>query len=166
VKEPQPEELRQIRKDQVVFAYFHFAASRELTEGMLESGATAVAFETITDAFGHLPLLKPMSEVAGKMSIQEGAKYLEKPMRGRGILLGGVPGVEPANVLILGGGIVGSNAAKVAAGMGARVTVLDVNLDQLRYLSEVMPANVQVVYSDRATLRNTSARPTWSSGRC
>lgn len=153
VKEPQPEEIRRIRKGQTVFTYFHFAASRQLTEAMIESGAVAVAFETITSRNGQLPLLKPMSEVAGKMSIQEGAKYLERPMRGRGILLGGVPGVEPATVLVLGGGIVGSNAAKVAAGMGARVIIMDVNLDQLRYLSDVMPANVQPIYSDRAVIR-------------
>jgi alanine dehydrogenase len=153
VKEPQPEEIRRIRPGQTVFAYFHFAASRELTEAMIQSGAVAVAFETIADQAGHLPLLKPMSEVAGKMSIQEGAKYLERPMRGRGILLGGVPGVEPATVLILGGGIVGSNAAKVAAGMGARIVLMDVKLDQLRYLSDVMPANVQTTYSDRSMIR-------------
>ncbi len=153
VKEPQPVEIERIRPGQTVFAYFHFAASQELTEGMLATGAVAVAFETIRDRHGLLPLLKPMSEVAGKMSIQEGAKYLERPMRGRGILLGGVPGVEPATVMILGGGIVGSNAAKVAAGMGARVIIMDVNLDQLRYLSDVMPANVQTIYSDRAMIR-------------
>lgn len=153
VKEPQPEEIRRIRPKQTIFTYFHFAASRELTDGMLKSGAIAVAFETITNRSGQLPLLKPMSEVAGKMSIQEGAKFLERPMRGRGILLGGVPGVEPATVLILGGGIVGSNAAKVAAGMGAQVIIMDVNLDQLRYLSDVMPANVQTIYSDREMVR-------------
>lgn len=153
VKEPQTAEISRIRSGQIIFAYFHFAASRELTTGMLGSGAVAIAFETITDRGGHLPLLKPMSEVAGKMSIQEGAKYLERPMRGRGILLGGVPGVEPATVLVLGGGIVGSNAAKVAAGMGARVIILDVSLDQLRALSDVMPANVQPIYSDRAMIR-------------
>lgn len=153
VKEPQPGELQLIRPGQMVFAYFHLAASRELTEGMLATGAVAVAFETIRDRTGHLPLLKPMSEVAGKMSIQEGAKYLEKPMRGRGVLLGGVPGVEPAMVMILGGGIVGSSAARVAAGMGARVIILDVDLDQLRYLNHIMPANVQTIYSDRAMIR-------------
>ncbi len=154
VKEPQPAELEMIRPGQVVFAYFHFAASRELTQSMIKTGGIAVAFETIRDRNRTLPLLKPMSEVAGKMSIQEGAKYLERPMRGRGILLGGVPGVQPAIVLILGGGIVGSNAAKVAAGMGARVIILDVNLDQLRYLSDVMPANVQTIYSDREMIRH------------
>lgn len=153
VKEPQPAEIRRIRPGQTIFAYFHFAASRELTESMLQTGAIAVAFETITSRNGQLPLLKPMSEVAGKMSIQEGAKFLERPMRGRGILLGGVPGVEPATVLVLGGGIVGSSAARVAAGMGARVIIMDVNLDQLRYLSDVMPANVQTIYSDRAMIR-------------
>lgn len=153
VKEPQPPELARIRRGQVVFTYFHFAASRELTEGTLRTGCVAVAYETITDAAGRLPLLTPMSEVAGKMSIQEGAKYLERPMQGRGILLGGVPGVEPATVVVLGGGTVGSNAAKVAAGMGARVILMDVNLDRLRYLAEVMPANVQTIYSDAHMIR-------------
>jgi len=153
VKEPQPVELKRIRPGQVLFCYFHFAADRALTEGTLESGCVAIAFETITDASGQLPLLKPMSEVAGKMSAQEGAKYLERPMRGRGILLGGVPGVEPARALVLGGGIVGTNAAKVAAGLGAQVTVMDVSLDRLRYLSDVMPANVQTVHSDAYMIR-------------
>jgi alanine dehydrogenase len=148
VKEPQPQEMAKLRKGQVVFCYFHFAASRDLTEGCLKAGITAVAYETLTDAQGRLPLLTPMSEVAGKMSIQEGAKYLEKPMMGRGILLGGVTGVEPANVLILGGGVVGSNAARVAAGLGANVIVMDTSLDRLRYLDEVMPANVTTIYCD------------------
>jgi alanine dehydrogenase len=119
VKEPQPAEIARLRAGQAVFCYFHFAASRELTQACLRSGITAVAYETLQDAGGRLPLLTPMSEVAGKMSIQEGAKYLERPMMGRGILLGGVPGVEPARVLILGGGVVGANAARVAAGLGA-----------------------------------------------
>jgi alanine dehydrogenase len=148
VKEPQPVEIARLRPGQTVFTYFHFAASRELTEGCLASGATAVAYETLEDAQGRLPLLTPMSEVAGKMSIQEGAKYLERPMMGRGILLGGVPGVAPANVLVLGGGVVGAAAARVAAGLGANVTIMDVNLDRLRYLDEVMPANVTGIYSD------------------
>ncbi len=148
VKEPQPEEIGQFRDGLAVFTYFHFAASRELTEGCLNSGITAVAYETLTDAHGRLPLLIPMSEVAGKMSIQEGAKYLEKPMMGRGILLGGVPGVAPANVLILGGGTSGANAAKVAAGLGANVVLMDINLDRLRHLEEVMPANVSMIFSD------------------
>jgi alanine dehydrogenase len=148
VKEPQPEEIASLREGQTVFCYFHFAASRELTVGCLEAGITAVAYETLRDARGALPLLTPMSEVAGKMSIHEGAKYLERPTMGRGILLGGVPGVAPANVLILGGGVVGTNAARIAAGMGANVTIMDINLDRLRYLDEIMPANVTTIYSD------------------
>jgi len=148
VKEPQPAEATRMRPGQVVFCYFHFAGSRELTEMCLAARIAAVAYETLADAEGRLPLLTPMSEVAGKMSIQEGAKYLEKPMRGRGILLGGVVGVPPANVVVLGGGVVGSNAARVAAGMGANVTLMDVNLDRLRHLAETMPANVTTVYSD------------------
>lgn len=154
VKEPQPAELEMMRPGQVIFGYFHFAADRKLTEGVMQTNAVAIAFETIRDREGGLPLLKPMSEVAGKMSIQEGAKYLERPMQGRGILLGGVPGVEPATVLILGGGIVGTNAAKVAAGLGARVVIMDVNIDRLRYLDDVMPANVDTIYSDRAMIRH------------
>jgi alanine dehydrogenase len=153
VKEPQAEEIKLLRPGQAVFTYFHFAASRELTEGVLHSGATAIAYETLSDNQGRLPLLTPMSEVAGRMSIQEGAKYLEKPQLGRGILLGGVPGVAPANILILGGGIVGANAAKIAAGFGANVALLDVNMDRLRYLDDVTPANVDCLYSDRHTIR-------------
>ncbi|MBN1556350.1 MAG: alanine dehydrogenase [Phycisphaerae bacterium] len=149
VKEPQPVEIGRLRSGQIIFTYFHFAASRELTEGCLNSGATTVAYETLHDTEGRLPLLTPMSEVAGKMSIQEGAKYLERPMMGRGILLGGVAGVAPANVLILGGGVVGSAAARMAAGLGANVTLMDINLDRLRYLDEVMPANVTTIYCDR-----------------
>ncbi len=148
VKEPQPREIAMLSEKQIIFCYFHFAASRELTVGCLEAGITAVAYETLEDAQGRLPLLTPMSEVAGKMSIQEGAKYLERPMGGRGILLGGVAGVAPANVLILGGGVVGTNAARVAAGMGANVTIMDINLDRLRYLDEIMPPNVTAIYSD------------------
>ncbi len=153
VKEPQPPELALIRPKQVVFTYFHFAASRELTEGFLATGATAVAYETLRDERGRLPLLIPMSEVAGRMSIQEGAKYLEKPQMGRGILLGGVPGVAPANVLVLGAGAVGANAAKVAAGFGATIALLDTNLERLRYLDDVTPANIDCLYSDRHTIR-------------
>ncbi len=148
VKEPQPGEIELMREGQVVFCYFHFAASRDLTEGCLGRGITAVAFETLRDHQGRLPMLTPMSEVAGKMSIQEGAKYLERPLEGRGILLGGVPGVAPANVLVLGGGVVGANAARVAAGLGANVVIMDVNLDRLRYLDEIMAANVTTIYSD------------------
>jgi alanine dehydrogenase len=153
VKEPLAQEIRLIRKDQVVFTYFHFAASRELTEGFLGTGAVAIAYETIVDRQGRLPLLAPMSEVAGKMSVQEGAKYLEKPMMGRGILLGGIPGVEPANVLVLGGGIVGTCAARLAAGLGANVTIMDVDLYRLRYLDEVMPPNVTTVHSSPEAIR-------------
>ena len=153
VKEPLAAEREQMRKGQVMFTFFHFAADRELSEGVIAAGSVAIAYETIVDRQGRLPLLTPMSEVAGKMSIQEGAKYLERPMMGRGILLGGVPGVEPAEVLIIGGGIVGTNAAKVAAGLGAKVTIMDVDLERLRYLDDVMPANVHTVFSDRLALR-------------
>ena len=153
VKEPLPQEVPLIKSRQTVFTYFHFAAARELTDGVRDSGCVAVAYETIVDQQGRLPLLAPMSEVAGKMSIQEGAKYLEKPMEGRGILLGGIPGVEPANVLVLGGGIVGTNAAKVAAGLGANVTIMDIDLYRLRYLDDVMPANVRTVYSTPEAVR-------------
>jgi alanine dehydrogenase len=154
VKEPQPPEIKQFRRGLIVFTYFHLAASRELTQGCLESGIVAIAYETIKDRKGGLPCLTPMSEIAGKMSIQEGAKYLEKPMMGRGILLGGVPGVAPAHVVVLGGGVVGTNAAKVAAGLGANVMLMDVNLDRLRYLDDVMPANVHTIFSDLHTVRD------------
>ncbi len=153
VKEPQPQEIRLLRPGQVVFTYFHFAADRALTEGVLASGSTAVAYETLRDDQGRLPLLTPMSEVAGRMSIQEGAKYLERPQMGRGILLGGVPGVAPAHITILGGGVVGANAAKVAAGFGADICLLDVNMDRLRYLDDIMPANVDCLFSDRHVIR-------------
>jgi len=158
VKEPQPVECRMLRKDQVVFTYFHFAADRGLTEAVLRSGCTAVAYETLSDDQGQLPLLTPMSEVAGRMSIQEGAKYLERPQMGRGILLAGVPGVEPAQIVILGGGVVGANAAKIAAGMGANVTLLDINMERLRYLDDVMPPNVTTLFSDRHTIRGQLRR--------
>jgi alanine dehydrogenase len=153
VKEPQKEEFPLMRAGQIVLTYFHFAADMQLIKGCLEAKITAVAYETISDRQGRLPCLTPMSEVAGKMSIQEGAKYLEKPMMGRGILLGGVPGVAPANVIVLGAGVVGHNAAKVAAGLGANVTLMDINLDRLRYLDDVMPANVTTIYSDPLTVR-------------
>jgi alanine dehydrogenase len=158
VKEPLPGEWRLLRPGQTVFTYFHFAADEKLTRAVLESGIVAVAYETIRDSKGGLPLLTPMSEVAGRMSIQEGAKYLERPQEGRGILLGGVPGVLPANVVILGGGIVGANAAKVAAGLGANVTILDINLDRLRYLDDVMPRNVTTLYSDRHNILDGLSR--------
>jgi alanine dehydrogenase len=153
VKEPQSREIGLFRAGQIVFTYFHFAASAELTQACLQSGIIAIAYETIKDKKGTLPLLTPMSEIAGKMSIQEGAKYLEKPMMGRGILLGGVPGVAPANVVILGAGVVGTNAAKVAAGLGANVALMDINLERLRYLDDVMPENVHTIYSDPHTVR-------------
>jgi len=153
VKEPLPSEWPLLRRGQTVFTYFHFAADRKLTDACLQAGITALAYETLTDADGRLPLLTPMSEVAGRMSCQEGAKYLERPMMGRGILLGGVPGVDPGNVLILGAGVVGTNAARVAAGLGAKVIVMDINLDRLRHIEEVMPANVHTVYCDRHAIR-------------
>jgi alanine dehydrogenase len=149
VKEPLPDEWPLMRAGQIVFTYFHFAANEDLTRAVMQSGITAIAYETIKDGRGQLPLLTPMSEVAGRMSIQEGAKFLERPFQGRGILLGGVPGVAPANVVILGGGVVGANAARVAAGLGATVSILDINLDRLRYLADVMPPNVITVFSDR-----------------
>ncbi|MBN1796128.1 MAG: alanine dehydrogenase [Sedimentisphaerales bacterium] len=158
VKEPQPCEIEKFRQGQIVFCYFHFAALRELTAACLESGITAVAYETLEDKQGRLPLLTPMSEIAGKMSIQEGAKFLERPMMGRGILLGGVPGVSPANVLILGGGVVGTNAARVAAGLGANVIIMDINLDRLRYLDEIMPANVTTIYCDPHAVADYAVR--------
>lgn len=153
VKEPQRPELALIRPGQTLFTYFHFAADRGLTEGFLATGGTAVAYETLRDDRGRLPLLIPMSEVAGRMSIQEGAKYLERPQMGRGILLGGVPGVAPANVLVLGAGSVGANAAKVAAGFGANIALLDTNLERLRYLDDVTPPNIDCLFSDRHTIR-------------
>ena len=153
VKEPLPEEYGYLHEGQVVFTYFHFAANEDLTHAMIDRKIVCVAYETIQTADGELPLLTPMSEVAGKMAIQEGAKYLEKPMMGRGILLGGVPGVAPAKVLILGGGVVGTNAVKVAAGLGAEVTIMDVNLRRLRYLDDIMPPNVITLMSDPHTIR-------------
>ena len=153
VKEPLAEEWPLIRPGQTLFTYFHFAADRGLTDAMMASQATCVAYETLQDERRRLPLLTPMSEVAGRMSIQEGAKYLERPQMGRGILLGGVPGVAPAHITILGGGVVGANAAKIAAGFQADVAILDINMDRLRYLDDVMPANVNVLYSDRHVIR-------------
>jgi alanine dehydrogenase len=153
VKEPQPAEFPLMRPGQLVFTYFHFAADKALVAGCRDRQITAIAYETIHDKAGRLPCLTPMSEVAGKMSIQEGAKYLERPQMGRGILLGGVPGVAPANVVVLGAGVVGSSAAKVAAGLGANVVIMDINVDRLRYLDDVMPANVTTIYSDPHTIR-------------
>jgi alanine dehydrogenase len=153
VKEPTPAEWPRLRRGQVVFTYFHFAASEELTSAVLDSGAVAIAYETVELPNGQLPLLTPMSEIAGRMAVQEGAKYLEKPQGGLGVLLGGVPGVLPGKVLILGGGVVGTNAAKMAAGLGARVGIMDINLDRLRYLDDVMPANVYTLFSTRYAIR-------------
>jgi alanine dehydrogenase len=149
VKEPIAVEWPRMKKGQVIFTYFHFAADEKLTKAHLKSGAICIAYETVELPSRELPLLTPMSEVAGRMAVQEGAKYLEKLYGGRGVLLGGVPGVAPAKVVILGGGIVGINAAKMAAGLGAKVTVLDLSLERLRYLSDVMPANVTLIYSNR-----------------
>ena len=152
VKEPIKPEWPRMKKAQVIFTYFHFAADKELTLAHIKSGAICIAYETVELPNRELPLLTPMSEVAGRMAVQEGAKYLEKLHGGRGVLLGGVPGVPPGKVVILGGGIVGINAAKMAAGLGAKVTVLDVSLERLRYLSDVMPANVTLIYSNRHTI--------------
>jgi len=149
VKEPQPDEWPLLREGQMVFTYFHFAADEELTLEVLDTGITAIAYETLRGKKGDLPCLTPMSEVAGRMSIQEGAKYLERPQEGRGILLGGVPGVSPAHIVVLGGGTVGKNAAQIAAGFQADVVLLDVDVDRLRYLEDVMPANVNTLFSDR-----------------
>ena len=149
VKEPIEPEWKRIRTGQVVFTYFHFAASEPLTKAILASGCVAIAYETVQLPTGELPLLTPMSEVAGRMAVQEGAKYLEKVFGGSGILLGGVPGVLPAEVVVIGGGVVGTNAAKMAAGLGAHVTLLDISLDRLRYLSDVLAPNVDLLYSNR-----------------
>ena len=157
VKEPLPDEYGMIRRGQLLFTYFHFAAAKELTEAMIASGAICIAYETV-EANGSLQLLTPMSEVAGRLSIQAGAKYLEKPMGGRGVLLGGVPGVPPAEVVILGGGVVGTNAAKIAAGMGASVVVLDVSAERMRYLDDVMPANVSTLYSNKYNILGACRR--------
>jgi len=153
VKEPLAQEIPLLQEGQIVFTYFHFAASRALLDGMLSRRSVCIAYETIGTG-GNLPLLTPMSEVAGRMSIQQGAKYLENPQMGRGILLSGVPGVLPASIVVLGGGVVGSNAARIGAGLGSRVTILDVNLDRLRHLAEVMPANVSTLYSNAYNVRD------------
>ena len=152
VKEPIEPEWPKLHRGQVVFTYFHFAASETLTKALLDSGCIAIAYETVQLPSGELPLLTPMSEVAGRMAVQEGARYLEAIGGGLGVLLGGVPGVMPARVLIIGGGVVGTNAAKMAAGLGANVTILDLSLDRLRYLADVMPANVTLLHSNRHTL--------------
>jgi alanine dehydrogenase len=153
VKEPIEPEWPLMRNGQVIFTYFHFAASEPLTRAVIESGAIAIAYETVELKSRELPLLTPMSEIAGRMAVQEGAKYLERPQGGLGVLLGGVPGVLPGKVLILGGGVVGTNAAKVAAGLGARVCIMDIDLERLRYLDDVMPANVHTLFSTRQAIR-------------
>jgi alanine dehydrogenase len=153
VKEPIAEEYPLIKKDQIIFTYFHFASSEELTIAMLESKSICIAYETVEETDGSLPLLTPMSEVAGRMAIQQGAKYLEKPIKGRGVLLGGVPGVPPGKVLVLGAGIVGIQAAKMAAGLGAHVTILDINMKRLRYVNDVMPSHVVTEFSSEYNIR-------------
>ncbi len=158
VKEPVELEWPRMRRNQVVFTYFHFAASKELTEAVLDSGCVAIAYETVQLDNGELPLLTPMSEVAGRMAAQEGARHLERSHGGRGVLLGGVPGVLPAEVVVLGGGVVGTSAARIAAGMGAHVTILDVSLPRLRQLAEVLPANVDLLFSNRYNLEEQLRR--------
>jgi alanine dehydrogenase len=153
VKEPLPSEYHLIRKDQIVFTYLHLAAAEELTRALIGSQSVNIAYETIQKADGSLPLLTPMSEVAGRMAVQEGARYLEMAQGGQGVLLGGVPGVDPGTVLVIGGGIVGTNAAKMACGLGAKVYLLDTSLDRLRYLSDVMPSNCFLLMSSPATIR-------------
>ncbi|TVQ71157.1 MAG: alanine dehydrogenase [Balneolaceae bacterium] len=153
VKEPVGPEYKRMREGQIVFTYFHFAASEALTKAVMDSSCVAIAYETVESPDRSLPLLIPMSEVAGRMSVQQGAKYLEKAQGGRGVLLGGIPGVKPGNVLILGGGIVGVNAAKMAAGMGANVTIMDISLPRLRQLDDFMPRNVTTIYSSEANIR-------------
>ena len=153
VKEPIAPEYNLIKPDQLVFTYFHFASYEPLTNAMINSGAVCLAYETVELPDRSLPLLVPMSEVAGRMAVQEGAKYLEKPQQGRGVLLGGVPGVPPAKVLVLGGGVVGTQAAKMAAGLGAQVVILDISLPRLRYLADVMAPNVTTLYSNELTIR-------------
>ncbi len=154
VKEPQPSEYELIKKDQIVFTYLHLAADRDLTDALLKTGSIGIAYETIEDKKGGLPLLAPMSEVAGRLATQQGAKYLERTFGGRGLLLGGVTGTPSANVLVIGGGVVGIHAAQVACGMGANVTILDMNIDRLRYLSEIMPANCTALMSSPALIRD------------
>ncbi|MCU0431683.1 MAG: alanine dehydrogenase [Cytophagaceae bacterium] len=153
VKEPLESEYAMIRENQVVFTYFHFASSLSLTKAMMQSKAVCIAYETVEKADRSLPLLIPMSEVAGRMSVQQGAKFLEKPQQGRGVLMGGIPGVAPAEVLILGAGVVGTQAARMAAGLGARVTLMDVSLPRLRQLAETLPPNVQTIYSSEYNIR-------------
>lgn len=156
VKEPIKSEYDLVKEGQIIFTYFHFASHKPLVEAMIKSKAICIAYETVQKSDGSLPLLIPMSEVAGRMAVQEGAKYLEEPMGGKGILLGGVPGVKPADVMIIGGGVVGAQAAKMACGMGANVVVLDINLDRLRYLEDILPDNVDTVYSNHHNIKYIS----------
>lgn len=153
VKEPIEQEYRLAKAGQIIFTYFHFASSEPLTEAMIKSKAICIAYETVEDKKGTLPLLRPMSEVAGRMAVQQGAKYLEKPIKGKGVLLGGVPGVQPGKVLILGAGVVGVQAAKMAAGLGAMVTILDVDMDKLRYVNDIMPSHVVTEFSNEYNIR-------------
>ncbi|MFU8860181.1 MAG: alanine dehydrogenase [Cyclonatronaceae bacterium] len=153
VKEPIPVEYPRMRAGQIIFTYFHFAASQELTQAVIDSKCIAIAYETVEKPDRSLPLLIPMSEVAGRMAVQEGAKFLERVSGGRGVLLGGIPGVKPANVMVLGGGIVGVNSAKIAAGMGANVFILDISVPRLRYLDDIMPKNVTTLFSSEANIR-------------
>ena len=153
VKEPIEKEYSLIKENQIVFTYFHFASSKKLTKAMIDSKAICIAYETVEDMDGTLPLLTPMSEVAGRMSIQQGAKYLEKPIKGRGILLGGVPGVKPGKVLVLGAGVVGVQAAKMAAGLGAHVTIMDINMKRLRYVNDILPNHVVTEFSSEYSIR-------------
>ena len=153
VKEPIAYEYPLIKSNQVLFTYFHFASSEELTNAMIKSNSVCIAYETVEDSDGSLPLLTPMSEVAGRMAIQQGAKYLEKPIKGRGVLLGGVPGVPPGKVLVLGAGTVGVQAAKMAAGLGAHVTIMDINMKRLRYVNDVMPNHVTTEFSSEYNIR-------------
>ena len=157
VKEPEPEECKYLRPGQILFTYLHLAPNKPLAEALINSGVKAVAYETITDAEGNLPCLRPMSQIAGRLSIQEGAKYLERPFGGRGLLLGGVPGVERGKVVIIGGGIAGTYAAKAAVGMDAQVMLLDVNLNRLAYLEDVFGASVTTLYSTDANIRKCLA---------
>ncbi len=158
VKEPQPSEVALLRRAQVVMGYFHLAANRNLTEALLRSGCLAVALETLRQDNGVMPLLIPMSQIAGRMSIQQGAKYLERPQMGRGVLLAGVPGVEPAHITILGGGVVGTNAAQVAASFRANIAILDINMERLWHLDEIMPSNIALIYCDRHAVREQLKR--------
>ncbi len=158
VKEPLPSEYDLLREDQILFTYLHLAAAEQLTQALIKSKSVCIAYETVQKADGSLSLLTPMSEVAGRMAIQQGAKYLEMAQGGHGVLLGGVPGVDPGNVVVIGGGVVGVNAAKMACGLGAKVYILDKNLDRLRYLSDVMPANCFNLYSSPAVVRELIQR--------